>query len=104
MTVLEARSSTPPTGGLPCIGKSHLFFGKHAERPQARVRREEKAKTVCINCPKIVDCRDYARSNNEFYGVWGGETESERYNSGFMKDVPRHIHRNYEAKKPDVHL
>ena len=34
----------------------------------------------------MYQCRQYARENSEL-GVWGGETEDERYNAGFLKDA-----------------
>jgi hypothetical protein len=104
MTALAVRVSAPPTGDIPCSGKQYLFYGKNAERPQSRVRREEKAKKVCSSCPQIILCRDYARSNNEIFGVWGGETEIERYNAGFMKDLPQHLSRNSGILKRNEHL
>ena len=75
-----------------------------AERPQTRVRRERDAKKVCSNCSQIVSCRNYARSNNEIFGVWGGETEIERYNAGVVKDLPQHLSRNSGILKRDEHL
>lgn len=65
-----------------CHGKSDLFFPKVGERPQARVRREAKAALICRQCPVSKECREYGRNNHE-YGVWGGETETERHEAGF---------------------
>jgi WhiB family redox-sensing transcriptional regulator len=67
----------------PCHGKVYLFYGKNGERPEARDRREEKAKKVCASCPVQIECRDMARKNGEVYGVWGGETERERHHAGY---------------------
>ena len=84
--------------------KEYLFYGKHAERPQTRVRREGQAKMVCRTCSQVRTCRDYARSNGEVFGVWGGETEIERYNAGFLEFVPHHLTRNSAIVKRDEHL
>ena len=65
-----------------CRGRSELFFAPHAERPQARVRREASARLVCADCPVLLECRAFARSNRE-YGFWGGESEDERAAAGF---------------------
>lgn len=66
-----------------CKGMTHIFFpAKDSERPQARMRREQKAKLVCSKCPVLVSCRDYARQNPQF-GIWGGETEEERLLRGY---------------------
>ena len=65
-----------------CRGRAELFFAPHAERPQARVRREASARLVCAGCPVLLECRSFARSNRE-YGFWGGESEDERAAAGF---------------------
>lgn len=78
----------------PCNGLTHIFFAKHAERPQARVRREQKAKKICESCSIRNLCREVARSNGEVYGVWGGETEAERWEAGFIQDLPSDMKRN----------
>jgi WhiB family redox-sensing transcriptional regulator len=60
-----------------CRGKTHLFFPPLAERPQARVKREAKARRICEQCPVMLSCRAYARRHGE-HGFWGGESEEER--------------------------
>lgn len=70
-----------------CNGKSDLFFAPFAERPEARVRREAKARRVCETCDVLTMCREYARSNREL-GFWGGESESERCDAGFAPTTP----------------
>lgn len=93
------KAITPSTEVSPCNGKQYLFYGKHAERPEARLRRESKAKLVCSTCPQLVTCRDYARDNNELFGIWGGETEMERYVGGFMSSPPPHLSRRIITMK-----
>ncbi|MFM8777514.1 MAG: WhiB family transcriptional regulator [Actinomycetota bacterium] len=44
-----------------CKGKRKLFFGHHSERPQARIRRETKAGSLCKCCEVKPDCREFAR-------------------------------------------
>ena len=58
---------------------SSIFFSPDGERGRARARRERQAKELCRECPVIIDCRTYALSFGEPYGVWGGMTEGERY-------------------------
>jgi WhiB family redox-sensing transcriptional regulator len=65
-----------------CRGRAELFFAPHAERPQARVRREAAARQLCGSCPVLVPCRSFARANRE-YGFWGGESEDERAAAGY---------------------
>lgn len=70
-----------------CHGRTRLFFAPLAERPQARTRREAKARRVCEACPVLDVCRTYARVNLE-YGFWGGESEEDRANAGYGVAAP----------------
>ncbi|SIJ20807.1 transcription factor WhiB [Mycobacteroides abscessus subsp. abscessus] len=36
------------------------------------------AKRVCLQCPVMAKCRDYALANADVSGIWGGTTDSER--------------------------
>lgn len=49
-------------------------------------RSPAPAKDICTACPVIDDCLDWALTNKEPYGVWGGLTAQER----------RRLHRNRE--------
>lgn len=69
-----------------CRGRTELFFPAAGERPQARVRREAEARSVCGECPVAAPCRAYARIHRE-HGFWGGESEDERILAGH---VPPH--------------
>jgi len=70
-----------------CAGKRSLFFAPNSERPQARIRREAKAITLCKCCPARTPCRDFARENHE-YGFWGGENEEQRHLAGYKVISP----------------
>lgn len=70
-----------------CVGESDLFFAPFAERPEARVRREARARAICEECVVLRACRNYARHNREL-GFWGGESESERAEAGFAPTTP----------------
>lgn len=70
-----------------CKGRSSLFFAPKAERPQARARREAKARRLCDECPVSVQCRLWARDNRE-YGYWAGENEEDRYLLGYRVTAP----------------
>ncbi len=70
-----------------CRGQTDTFFAPHAERPQARVKREARARRICQSCPVLFECRQHARSNLE-YGFWGGESEDERAMAGFPVPAP----------------
>ena len=70
-----------------CKGRLKLFFAPKAERPQARERREAKAKRFCDECSVIDECRAWARQNCE-YGYWAGESEEDRHLLGFRVTAP----------------
>ena len=70
-----------------CRGLSDIFFAPLAERPQTRSRREARARAVCLECPVLNTCRDYARPHRA-YGFWGGENEEERHQAGFRLIAP----------------
>ncbi len=70
-----------------CIGRTELFFPPRAERPQARARREAKARDLCAACPVVDECRAHAREHRE-YGYWAGESEETRHLLGFTVAAP----------------
>ncbi len=70
-----------------CRGQTPLFFAPQGERPEARVVREAKARSICHACPVIEACRTWARDQRE-YGFWGGESEEERAAAGYRVDMP----------------
>jgi WhiB family transcriptional regulator, redox-sensing transcriptional regulator len=62
-----------------CQGlNSSIFFHPDGERGSARSRRADRAKAICQRCPVLEQCRRYALTAREPYGVWGGLTEEER--------------------------
>lgn len=70
-----------------CRGDTTLFFAKKAERPQARDRRETKARRLCEACEVQIECREFARAHRE-YGFWAGESEEDRHLLGFTVSAP----------------
>ena len=56
-----------------------IFFGpNHFEPKREREAREAAAKTICQSCPTLQACREYALSEQETFGVWGGLGEADR--------------------------
>lgn len=55
-----------------------IFFSTEEEAREDRVAREDRAKDICARCPVLAQCREFALSTREPYGVWGGMTEGER--------------------------
>jgi WhiB family transcriptional regulator, redox-sensing transcriptional regulator len=37
-----------------------------------------RAKSVCLQCPVLIQCRTWAMTTGEAAGVWGGMSEDER--------------------------
>ncbi len=70
-----------------CKGNTALFFPPKAERPQARERREAKARRLCMSCTVLVECRSFARDNHE-YGFWAGESDEDRHLAGSTVSAP----------------
>jgi WhiB family redox-sensing transcriptional regulator len=86
-----------------CRGRTAVFFAPHAERPQARVRREAKARLICATCVVQSECRQYAREHREF-GIWGGESEEDRARHGYSVPWPlRDRRRTFETGPFDPH-
>lgn len=84
-----------------CKGLTHIFYAAYSERPQARALREHKAKEICKTCSVIEECKALGRANCEL-GVWGGESEEDRYKLGFINvsdmSLKRKMNRIYAAK------
>jgi len=70
-----------------CKGQTRLFFPPKSERPQARERREAKARRLCLVCPVSEICREFARVHHE-YGYWAGESEEDRHVAGYTVSAP----------------
>lgn len=73
--------SAPSGKRVACASCPELFFPGYNERPTAKAVRVSAAKAVCAECPKASACREYARVN-KLDGIWGGETDQERYEVG----------------------
>ena len=61
-----------------CHGQQRLFFPHRSERPQAKARREARARRICATCPVQEPCLEYALEQRIDHGVWGGASERER--------------------------
>ena len=63
-----------------CRGpQASVFFPpSHFERKDEKEMREAGAKAICATCSVREPCLEYALTNREHDGVWGGATEKER--------------------------
>ncbi|WP_084653854.1 WhiB family transcriptional regulator [Nocardia altamirensis] len=57
---------------------SSVFFSPDGERGWSRHARVRRAKSICGVCPVRDECRRFALSAREPYGIWGGMSEDER--------------------------
>ena len=48
------------------------------ERKEDKLRRESRAKDICLDCSVRRACLDYAIEIREPHGIWGGLNEAER--------------------------
>jgi WhiB family transcriptional regulator, redox-sensing transcriptional regulator len=100
LTFSPAPAPTPDVDWMEqaaCKGHTNLFFPPKAERPQARARREARARRLCMACTVLDTCRSFARENHE-YGFWAGESEEDRHLAGYTVSAPIGIRaRNHQG-------
>ncbi len=63
-----------------CRGPHATVFFPPAqfERKEDKLRREARAKEICVDCGVRAACLDYAIEIREPHGIWGGLNEAER--------------------------
>lgn len=66
----------PEMPNAACIGHAELFFVNLPYTVEER-KKEKLAKYLCLICPHITECRDYALVHED-YGIWGGTSEKQR--------------------------
>lgn len=54
-----------------------LFFSDGLSRDEKR-RAILHAQNICINCPVMEQCQNYALTTHSDFGIWGGLTEDDR--------------------------
>lgn len=76
---------------LPCTTQPCLFHAPdngRADNNGIKAKRIAKAVDLCLDCPLMLDCRQWARTHR-VRGVAGGETEEERAAAGYRpKKLP----------------
>ncbi len=76
-----------------CLGVDpDLFFPE-------RGGSTREAKQVCRGCVVRVECLEYALSNGEKFGIWGGTSERERRRIRRQRAYAR-----AEATRPDTYI
>lgn len=74
MKMEELNALLEETGETPCMSAPDIFFIDRGEKGS----RLEDAKKLCGLCPIRLECADYAITNRERFGIWGGLTWNER--------------------------
>lgn len=67
----EAWHAVDWSNGLCRMVPSVKYFPERGESA-------DPAKRVCVSCPILLECGEYALSANERHGVWGGLSERQR--------------------------
>lgn len=62
-------------GETPCMAYPDAFF---RDRDQDERQKYVIARQLCQSCPIRLQCLEYAVTNGEDYGIWGGMTPRER--------------------------
>jgi hypothetical protein len=60
-----------------CAQIPHELFYDQSTRSVADRADINNLRRVCDNCPRLLECREYA-IKHELYGFWGGMTEKDR--------------------------
>lgn len=45
---------------------------------RAKANQAKIAKRICLDCPILQECRDWALTRGEQFGVWGGLSDNDR--------------------------
>lgn len=63
----------------PDVDKRWWFYEDHFP-PASKAYRDaqERAKTICEQCPAQMQCLRFALTNDEPHGIWGGYTTNDR--------------------------
>ena len=56
---------------------TEVFYPEDGTR-RHRSAREQRAKSICRDCPVLAECRAHAVSIQEPFGIWGAMTATER--------------------------
>lgn len=63
----------PAFTGVPCVGRTELFFPSSSLHWSVRNAAVDQAKALCRTCPEQARCLSFALERHEPDGVWGGQ-------------------------------
>jgi hypothetical protein len=61
---------------VPCRGNEELFFADPED--ETELDDVEVASDMCLDCPLMFQCQQFARQSGIEFGVFGGETAAKR--------------------------
>lgn len=73
MKYLEFAKILDEQGETPCMAYPDAFFNDESERSKYYI-----ARSLCHSCPIRLQCLEYAITNEERFGLWGGLSPRER--------------------------
>lgn len=80
---MDHLDSSPWMGRAACRNEDpDLFFPDNDA-----YRQILEAKEVCLGCPVVAQCAEYAIARPELAGIWGGLTRTERRNRRWGKSA-----------------
>lgn len=91
MTTLEEfqKAIDENEGYTPCQEAPDSFFTPdETEHSRWSSMYYQNARNLCAICPLVEMCLDYALTNNEIYGVWGGLTPKQRLQMKRARRLP----------------
>lgn len=76
---IKLLSAIRKNGGVECEQVPHIFFPEDSYGLSGDYFTEKRlAMEICSRCPVKKLCADYALTNREPYGIWGGTTPTDR--------------------------
>lgn len=85
-SIAELNSAIINVGGIvPCHNAPDLFFyNMHDDNPNEKTAARHRGQldatiAMCDECPVKELCADYAITNREVFGIWGGLTPAARF-------------------------
>ena len=56
-----------------CKGQTELYFPRQGDNSSFA-----RAQQICFSCPVFNECKEYALTNYERFGIWAGMNEKKR--------------------------
>ena len=75
---MELMAAIDEVGETPCMSAPNFFFAEDDGDWSSKMLATQNARQLCRMCPIRLQCLDYALTNGEWDGVWGGMSPGER--------------------------